>query len=266
MKLQDAERIINKHYRLGLDAVKANKDLREEQKSDQIRFIKHKLGHMHRCVRVASYFIRRDRKIPDAEHERFLSGVLLHDIGNFYEMDKERIVSGKNHAVYGRQLLIEKEDFSVDNPDHRLILDMTEQHSTMTPKYSDDDAITYGIHLIRNADNIENIEFLTSDILDESRSLYFYKNMPDGPINDKVRDAFNARSLVDFRDAVTRSDLLIAYAAWKNNLTLSIAHSLWDAKKYTERLTETAFCLAEGKEIPKSMRKQAPQILAPCCP
>ncbi len=256
MKLEKAEEILQKHYEHSLLTINHADSLTEEQKADQISFMKRKLDHMTHCVTIAGYLLRHNRYQQVTDHEDFLCGVLLHDIGNFHKMDKTRIGSGKNHASYGRQLLVEQEGFSISKPDECLILEMVEQHSAMKPWYTDDLRVNYAIRIVRDADTLENIQFLTQDILAEDRAIYFSRNMPDGSPKAKIREDFRNRCRIDLSDIATRSDALLAYASWKNNLTLYVAASLWEAKRYTEKLLEAAVYLAGGSALPAHLKGQ----------
>lgn len=259
MNLQEAKEVMLKYYRIGLEHVVHDPDLNAEKKSDLERFIKHKVGHMARCVSIGKKLLQADGVSTPEEAEQILCGIMVHDIGNFLEMDKERNVSGAKHGPFGKKLLAENEDFSEQDLYQRLIMDMTEQHSALEPSYTDNDFINYGIRLIRDTDKIENIMFLLGDTLGAKRAIYFPKNCVDGPISPEVQKAFDEKRLVDFRDIKTRSDNLLAYAAWGFDLNLDVSKTFWAKNKCSERLVELAHTLSARV----AKQTLAPQTLRP---
>ena len=198
--------------------IKDNYDLSED-------LIKVKLAH---TVRVYKLMIELVEKLNMPDHDKVLALciALFHDLGRFYELKVNKTMNNRyDHAADSTTILFNEgliQEFPIDEDEYDLILKAVYYHNKKELPNDLTDREEFFCHLIRDVDKIDIYHVVANDLPKE------FLVMP----SEKVLEEFYNKELIDILDIKNKSDTIIFYLAFQDQIYFRESLALLDQKGY----------------------------------
>lgn len=197
-----------------------------------------KLEH---TIRVYELMIKLVEMLNLNNHDKVLALciALFHDLGRFYELKVNKKMSKSyDHAKDSTTILFNEgliKKFPIDEDDYDLILKAVYYHNKKDLDDSLTDREKFFCHLIRDVDKIDIYHVLATDLKKE------FNCMP----TNKILEQFYNKELIDTNDLKNKSDLIVLYLSFQDQLYFRESLALLDYKGYLEEFINSIVVLQD---------------------
>lgn len=213
--LTNMTNLLERHYEYSKNNNITNKDI--------MYYINHKIRHTYAVLFVAQKIITYEKKIfNNAEIiKKAEIAALLHDIWRFYQNNGEKVLSWNEfeHGDVWYNILINEwiNDLAIlfaVKYHNKINIDWLYNEEQFIKSQNKEEILTI-VKLVRDADKIQNLEYMLFDI---DNKLYHDNTDNNDILTTKVLNCFMNKKLVDRNYINSNLDNLLYYISWISDL------------------------------------------------